>query len=896
MRPDARTRRLFALDSARSQKAAVQRSVDDELAFHIANRADDLVRSGLSRAAAEVEARRQFGDLEAARSELATIDHRRLTQRARAAWWGDMLQDLRVALRTLRAHPGFTAVVLLTMALGIGANGAIYTVVDAALLRPLPFHRPEQLVHLWETKEGVVDDRSEASYPDLVDWRAQNTAFQAIEGYDPTNVTIVNHGAPARSQGGRVTSGFLSMLGARPLLGRTFAPGEDPPNGTPLVVLSHNFWQRHYAGDHDVLGRSLNIDGAPHTIIGVLRPGFMFAPIGEADVWLPLQGSVERRAERFNHWVNVVGRFKDDASVEGARSDLGTVMARLAAQYPETNAGRGIAVVPLRDAIVGDVRPTLIALFGAVALVLLIACANVASLLLARAMARGREMAVRVALGAGRGRLVRQMLTESLLLSLAGGVMGVWVANVATRALVHAIPENVRVSMPYLSDLSINGTVLAYLAGIALLTGVAFGLAPALYASRPALGALVSGDRRATAGTARGQLRNALVTFEVALTVVLLVGAGLLTRSLTRLLQVDPGFDPSQTLVLRIALPGGGRYSDDVSQQRFDETLLERTRAMPGVQLVGAVSNLPLIGGGTNTFRVEGQPEPDPARRHEAVARGVAGDYFRALGIRLVAGRAFDARDDSAATPVIMISESIARRFFAGRSAVGAKFQFYAWGDTRWTVIGVVGDVKTMRLDEAAPPTVYYSHLQGAENRLTLVVRSAGDLPALAASMRSAVRAMDPTLLVYAVGSMERVVSESPAVYARRYPLVLLGAFAAAALILAIVGIAGVISYSVSQRTREIGIRVALGAAQRSILSMVMRQGGSLALAGLAIGVIAALLSTRLLESLLYGVGATDPLTYATIAALIVGVALAASYVPARRATRVDPITVLRSD
>ncbi|HJU73657.1 MAG TPA: FtsX-like permease family protein, partial [Gemmatimonadaceae bacterium] len=472
----------------------------------------------------------------------------------------------------------------------------------------------------------------------------------------------------------------------------------------------------------------------------------------------------------------------------------------------------------------------------------------------------------------------------------------IWVANIATGALVAAIPENVRASMPYLQDLTIDARVIVYLAGIALLTGAAFGLVPALYASRPTLGALLSGDRRATAGAARGRLRSALVTFEIALTVVLLVAAGLLTRSLTRLLQVDPGFDATRTLVMRVALPAGGAYANGRAQQRFFETLMDRARAMPGVQTVGAVSNLPLNGGGTNTFRVVGQPEPDPARRPEAVARGVAGDYFRALGIQLVDGRTFDSRDDSAAAPVLMISQSIARRFFGERSAVGAKLHVYAWGDMHWTVIGVVGDVKTSRLDEPAPPTIYYTHLQGPENRMSLVIRTQSDLTTLASEMRSVVRAMDPTLPVYAVRSMEREVSESPAVYARRYPLVLLGAFATAALILAIVGIAGVISYSVSQRSREIGIRVALGAAQRSILSMIMREGGVLALAGVVIGVVAALISTRLLGSVLYGVGAADPLTYGAIAALIVTVSLAASYLPARRATRVDPMTVLRND
>jgi putative ABC transport system permease protein len=436
--------------------------------------------------------------------------------------------------------------------------------------------------------------------------------------------------------------------------------------------------------------------------------------------------------------------------------------------------------------------------------------------------------------------------------------------------------------------------VLAYLAAVALLTGAAFGLFPALYASRPTLGALISGDRRATGGVARTRLRGLLVTFEIALTVVLLIGAGLLTRSLTSLLRVDAGFDPSRTVVLRVAL--AGTYSEAAAQQHFFETLIERARVIPGVSVVGAVSQLPLNGGGTNTFRVAGQPEPDPARRPEAVSRGVAGDYFRALGIPLLDGRAFDVRDDSSATPVIMVSESIARRFFPGKSAVGEKLVFYAWGSSAWTIIGVVGDVKTTRLDEAAPPTVYYSHLQGAENRMTLTVKSANEPTAVMSAVREIVRSMDSQLPVYAVRTMEREISASPAVYSRRYPLMLLGAFAVTALILSIVGIVGVISFSVAQRTREIGIRVALGAARRAIFAMVLREGAKLAITGLVVGVAVALMLTRLLETMLFGVGAADPFTYAAIAALILCVAGAASYLPARRATRVDPATVLRVD
>ena len=828
-----------------------------------------------------------------ARDELSRIDERRVTKRTRLAWWNDLRQDARVALRSLRSKPGFAAVVLVTMALGIGANGAIYTVVDAALLRPLPYRSPDQLVHLWETKNGM-DDRSEASFPDFVDWRAYNSSFEALEGYDGTNVTITGGDTPFRAQGARTTSGFLAMLGVPMVLGRSFAPGEDGPGGSPLVVISYGFWRRWFGGDPRVVGRTLTVDGTHRTVIGVLPRSFLFAPLGECDLWFTTDRTVQTRAQRFNHWLRVVGRVRQGTTIEQARSDIAALMKRLASQYPETNAGRGIAVVPLREEIVGQVRPTLLMLFGAVALVLLIACANVASLLLARAMTRGREMALRVALGARRGRLVRQLLTESLLLSLGGGLVGIWVAQNATRVLVGAIPVNVRASMPYLADLSTDARVLGYLAFVTIATGVVFGLIPALYASRPRFAALMSGDTRATAGTGRARLRAALVTLEIAMTVVLLIGAGLLTRSLTRLLHIDTGFDASRTLVMRVALPGE-QYSS-LAQQQFFETVLQQVREMPGVQTVGAIDNLPLNGGGTNTFHVDGQPEPDPARRPEAVMRAVAGDYFHALGIKLVDGRVFDARDDSTAMQAIVISEAVARRFITSKSAVGAQVRFYAWANQPWTVVGVVGDVKTIRLDEEAPPTIYYSHLQGPANRMSLAIRSSIEPTALIGSVRRVVNALDPALPVYSIRTMQETISSSPAVYARRYPLVLLGAFAAASLLLAIVGIAGVISYSVAQRTREIGVRVALGAERRTILAMILRQGGELALPGVVVGIAVAYIAARWLGSVLYGVSAGDPLTYFAIAAIVVVVALAASYLPARRAAGLDPAEVLRAE
>jgi putative ABC transport system permease protein len=882
-------RRVFQLSGARR----VQTDVDEELRFHLDMRAEELVRHGMSPVDAREQALREFGDVRGARGELAAIDRRRAARRDRAEWWSDLWNDLRFAVRVLRRQPGFTVVVLLTLMLGIGANTAIFTVVDAALLRPLPYREPERLVHLWETQRGDVSDRSEASYPDFLDWRSQSRAFTAIEGYDPTNLTVAGDGTePLMLQGARVTPGFFPMLGVTPALGRVFVP-EDLVGGGAPVVLTYQFWQRRLGGER-AIGRSLILDRRPFTVIGVLPRDFHFAPVGDPELWLPIDPGAGRASERFNHWLNVVARLKPGVAVASARADLSAVMRHLGAAYPETNAGRDVAVVPLREAIVGAVRPTLLVLFGAVGCVLLVACVNVAGLMLARSAARGREIAVRSALGADRSRIIRQLLVESALLAVVGGMLGAVAAQLGVRLIVAALPAEITSGMPYLQTLSVDGATLAYAAGLAVAAGLLSGLAPALYVSRPSTAELLRRGRGGGGG-ARPRLRGALVAAEVALTMVLLVAAGLMTRSLGQLLRIDAGFDAEQVLTARVALAGAA-YDSAERQQQFFETLIARVRAHPEVRAAGAVRNLPLAGGGTNTFRVEGLPAPDPAHRPEAMMRGVAGDYFRAMAIRLVAGRAFTNHDRADTPPVLVVSAGLARRLFGDATrAIGQRVRFYAFPESAWTIVGVVGDVKTGRLDADAPPTIYYTHLQGAENRMSIVARTAGDPATLAGVVRREVRALDPTVPVYNVHTMEQQVARSPAVFARRLPLRLVGAFAVAALALAVVGIYGLVAYTVAQRTQELGIRIALGAQRRNILALVVREGALLAAVGVSIGLVVALWATRMLGSLLYGVGAADPLTYATVAALLGGIALAASYVPARRAARVDPMVALRA-
>jgi putative ABC transport system permease protein len=750
-------------------------------------------------------------------------------------------------------------------------------------------------VHLWETQRNDVNDRSEASYPDYLDWRAASDVFAGVEGYNETNVTVSDTERAVRERGVRVTPGFFRLLGVQPTRGRSFRDEEDEPDGLPVVVISHEYWQRQFGGAESGLGSSMLIDGRPHTIIGILPRDFRFAPGGDADLWFTLGGGAQTRSERFNHWVNVVARLRPGVGIESARSRMTTVMQGLAAQYPETNSGRGAIVVPLRDAIVGPVQPMLTVLLGAVAIVLIIACANVASLVLTRSIERMNEIAVRAALGASRPRLIRQFVTENVLIAIAGGILGAWVAWQAVRTLLSVASPEMFDQMPHLRDAGVNGAVLGYTLLIACLTGVAFGLVPALAVTHRSSANLLKGGGRTGVSKGRHRLRDALVACEIACTLVLIVAATLMARSLDRLLRVDPGFVPDQVVTVRLALAGTRYRAPDV-QQRFFEEFQRRVRVLPGVQEVGAVTNVPLQGGGTNTFRVEGLAEPPASDRPEATMRGVAGDYFRAMGIRLVDGRVFTARDDSLAKRAIVINEALAHRLFGDSPAVGARFRFYAFPESAWTIVGVVGDVKTSSLDAPAPPTVYYTHLQVPENRMSLVVKTDRDQVALLGALGGVAREMDATLPVYAARTMRDQIGGSQAVSARRYPLMLIGAFAVAALALAVVGVYGVIAYSVAQRTRELALRVALGATDRDVIGLVVRRGALLAAAGIMVGVPAALILNRSLGGLLYGVSASDLTTYLVVTLTLTLIALVASYVPARRATRVDPATALRAE
>jgi len=869
-----------------------EREIEDELAFHLEQRAEELVARGLSPAEARRAAEQEFGNLAATQVELARIDQLSAQRRQRAAWWGDLMSDLRFGLRLLAHAPGFSALLILTLALAVGANTASFTVLRAALLRGLPYHDPERLVHLWET---TGDHRSEASYPDFLDWRAESQSFSALGGYNESDVVVARpEGAEVRVAG-RATPGFFELLGATPVLGRGFHPEEDVPDGAPAVVLSQAYWQSRFGGDPAALDSTITLDGRPFQVIGVLPAGFHVAPLGEVDLWLTLGRTAERRSERGNHWVNVVGRLRDGITARQAEAELGQIMARLAREYPASNQGRRAVVLPLRDAFMGTVGPVLVALFAAMAVVLAIACANIASLLLARALGREQEMGVRAALGASRWRLARQLLVESLLLVTIGCILGLAFAQAGVRLVIGALPDSLLAHLPYLRSAVVDRAALGYTALLASGTVLALGFGPIVHAVKADGGGLMGRGPRTTATGSLLRLRDGLIVGEIALTLVLLTGTALVGRSLAELLRLNLGFVPDRILAGRISL-SGPRYRTPASQQRFFLDLLAGIRRLPGVTSAGAITNLPLNSGNSNTFRVEGEPEPEPSARLEATTRAVSEGYFPTLGVPLVAGRLLDTRDDSAHRLSVLVNASLAARLFPGGNPLGGRLRLYAFADSTWDIVGVVGDVRTGPLEVPPPPTIYFSHLQVPSTRMALVIRSTLEPGALAREVRALIRDWDPGVPLYDVAPLQSEVESASAVAARRVPLILLGAFAGAALLVAVVGLYGVVSFNVVRRSREFGIRQALGAGPGQIRKMVLWQGAILAGAGIAVGGVLSLGLGRALQGMLFGIGPGDPVALLGAGGLLALVTLMASYLPARRATRIDPTVALRSE
>ena len=799
-----------------------------------------------------------------------------------------LLQDLRYAVRSLLRRPGFAAVVVLTLALGIGANTAIFSVVNAVLLRPLPYADPERLVMVW----GRYADfgRTSTSLPDFVDWKAGATSFAQMAARHNAVFNLTGDGEPEQLTADRVTANFFPTLGVRPQLGRAFLPEEEKVGGDDdVVVLSHGLWQRRFGGDPRIVGREVTLSGRPFTVIGVAPRDFRF--LRDVDLWAPARMDTvgQRRAE----YLTVFGRLKPGVTVQQAGAELAGVLKRLAEQYPETNATLQSEVVAMKDDLVGDVRPALLVFSGAVGLVLLIACANVANLLLARAAAREREVAVRVALGAGSGRLVRQLLTESVVLSVIGGAAGLVLASLAVSALRASGTE----ILPRLGEVRVDVAVALFALLLAVVTGLLFGLAPALRVGGGGGGALHAALREGARGAAGGavtRLRNALVLGEVAVAVVLLVGAGLLIRSFDKLNRVDPGFNPRGVLTYGVILPRA-RYGNLEEVPAVYERLLERTRQIPGVRHAAVSTTLPMEGTGYWSFAIEGRQSVTGGPGQDLQPFDVSPDYFRTLGVPLRSGRLIEPSDAPGAPRVAVVNEELVKRYFGGKDPVGARLTYGDPTDTAavwWTVVGVVGTVAQEGLKAKPYAQMYRPIAQAPARGLWVSMRTAGDPLAAATAARAALKAVDAELPLNDMQTMEQRVADSLA--QPRVSVTLLTVFAAVALALAAVGIYGVVSYAVTQRTREIGIRMALGAKQGDVLRLVVRQGMLPAVAGVALGLAGALAATRAMASLLYGVGAADPLTFAVVALFLATVALVATYVPARRATRVAPTEALR--
>jgi len=803
-----------------------------------------------------------------------------------------LIKDIRFALRSLLKHRAFTAIAVVTLALGIGGSTSIFTVVDAALIRGLPYKSPDRLYHLWEKTPQDKFSKREFSFPDYQDYEKNNVFEGGLAAYTGGGALLSYNGESENIGAPRVSANFFSVLGVDPLLGRTFQAGEDQPGGATVTVLTYGFWQRRFGGDPGIIGRALTINGQSYTVIGVLPASFQFA-LRNNDLWLPYQPTQNIVTRRYMHGTNLIGRLKPGLGPTDAQSELTVIASRIEKEFNGSHAGTTAYLVPLQEEIVGTVRPILMVLLAAVGFVLLIACANVASLLLTRSLSRQKEVAIRSALGASRWRVIRQLLTESMLLSLIGGAAGLLIAYWGVPALIAWIPQNQLNAMPYLRSLGLNTGILGFSFVLSLLTGLVFGLAPALQSSRLDLNeALKEGGRQMGAGASH-RLRSAMVVTEIALAVVLLIGAGLMMKSLFRLLQTNVGFNTENVLTMTVVLPPS-KYTDPNQLISFNDQLRQRVQSLPGVAGAGTVNILPLNAGNTTRFYIDGDPVPPPGKETEANNRLVSDDYFKALGVPLLGGRTFDARENPNSPQVVIIGKTIADRMFPGRDPVGKKLRYASVELPPVEIVGVVGDVKITGLDEAIKPVLYYSFRQFPSTFANLVTRTSSDPNALANSIRGEVRNLEPEAAILNVRSMDEMIAQTPASFMRRFPALLISIFAGMALLLASIGIYGVVSYSVSQQTHYIGVRMALGARPADILKMVLKQGLVLALLGVGIGVLAAFGLMRLLSSLLYEVSTSDVTTFSIVTGALFLVALLACYVPARRATKVDPLVALR--
>jgi putative ABC transport system permease protein len=870
----------------------------EELALHMDAAYEGALADGLSEAEAEARAAQGYDwrlmECELSRAERPVTARAlrpplELIERKGGMRMESFIQDLRFGARMLLKQPGFTSIAVLTLALGIGANTAIFSIVNAVLLRPFPYKEPERLV--------VVQERENAgagfspSYPNFVDWRAQNTAFEsisAVRGNESFNFT--GAGEPERLQGRLVSAEFFSTLGVKPLVGRDFLPEEDRPGAAPAVILSYGLWQRRFGNDPGVIGRQLTLNNQSYTVVGITPPDFQYGL--EADVIVPFGLQAQRFSRRgADPGTDVVARLKSNVSQQQGETDLNLVAARLEQQYPMSNKGRRVLLTSLHESFVGDVRQPLLILLCAVGLVLLIACANIANLLLVRSSARQKEMAVRVALGASRATLVRQLLIESVLLAALGAALGILIAFGGTSFIASRLPGGV----PRLEEANVNAPVLVFTFAVSLLTGLLFGLAPALQASRPNLTEGLKEGERGSSGR-RQRLRSALVVGEFAMTLTLLVGAGLLIRSFRRVLDVDPGFNAQNVLTMQVSVnnPNGQQVAS------FFEQLQQNVRNLPGVKSVAVSNGIPF--GSTNfpPFLIEGRPETD--NKPSGLRYHVSPAYFQTMGIDLIKGRLFTVEDTPNTPMVVIIDEVLAQRYFPNEDPLGKRLKSSA-DAPGIEIIGVVRHAEPNSLDAQGPaPAQFYlnfnqipvERLPGFVRRINLLTRTEVEPLSLASAVRAQIATLNKDQAVFNVRTMERALAQSVA--PRRFSMLLLTVFAVVALGLAGLGIYGLMSYAVAQRTREIGVRMALGARGADVLKLVIRQGMTLTLAGVALGLGASVALTRTIKNLLFGVSATDPATFIAITLLLIAVALTACWIPARRATKVDPMVALRAE
>jgi putative ABC transport system permease protein len=876
-------RRYLRLDLRRA--ARLDDDIDAELRFHVESRVDELIAQGTHADFAREAALREFGDWQRITGACRDIGRQRERDMRIKEWWDSVADDVAFGWRSLRRAPAFAAVAVLTLALGIGATSAIFSVVSAVLLRPLPYADGNRIVHIGEAERAKPGVGGTTSYPNFDDWRRASRSFTAMGMYDGWNPTLTGLGEPARIKASDVTASVFEVLRITPVLGRPILAAENAPGAEPVVLISHALWQTRFGGNPDAIGRTITLQARPMAIVGVLPPGLRGPPELDGEVWgnfVP-----DPRDGRGGRSKDVIARLKAGVTLQAARAEMRSIAARLEKAYPQHNEGMTAIVDPIRELFVGGVETPLLLLMGASMLVLLIACANLSGLLLARGVARTREFAIRAALGAGSGRAVRQLLTESLLLAALGGAAGLLLAFWATRALVTLAPVAVREQ-----GVSLDGRVLAFTTAVTVGAGILFGLVPAMRAGRVELQTALKEGARGARGTGM-RLRAGLVVAQLALAVTLLADAGLLLRSFAELQRVEPGIRPDHMLTFSLDLPSA-KYPEKAQQSAFFERLARDLEATPGVDGVAVSSILPFHGDYDRiSVEVEGAPKLQGALLPEGDRYIVNSGYFAAMGIPLERGRRFGGADRYETPPVAVIDEVFARQTFGDRDPIGARMKLPG-RDSLATIVGIVRHVKHYGLDQESGGQIYMSHLQYPWRWMTIAVRTAGSPFHAAPVAKRVVRALDPTLAVYSIGTMEAHMAELG--QGRRFVLTLLGVFAAVAIVMAAVGLYGVIAYSVTERRQEIGIRVALGARVADVTRLVLRQGAALTTAGVVLGIGTAVAGGRLVAGLLFGVSARDPLVFGAVATLLAVVALAASYVPAKRAAAVDPVEVLRGE